>query len=62
MGIFSDGSLYDVPEGLIYSFPIHCKGGFKYEVIKGLKVDDFSKEKMVLTAKELQEEKADAFA
>jgi len=50
MGIYSTGSFYNVPEGLIYSFPLKCSGNFKYEVVKGLTIDEFSKEKMMLTA------------
>lgn len=55
MGIPSDGS-YGVPEGLIYGFPVTCKGG-KYEIVQGLEVSDFSRAKMDATAKELEEER-----
>jgi len=56
MVIPSDGNSYGVPDGLWYSFPVHCKNG-KYEIVQGLDIDDFSREKMDLTAKELQEER-----
>lgn len=55
MGVVSDGS-YGIPEGMIYGFPCTCTAG-KYEVIKGLEIDDFSREKMDLTLKELKEER-----
>lgn len=55
MAIPSDGS-YGVPEGLIYGFPVRCKGG-KYEIVQGLDVSDFSRGKMDATAQELQEER-----
>ena len=55
MAIPSDGS-YDVEKGLIYSFPVTCKGG-KYEIVQGLAIDDFSRERMDATAKELSEER-----
>lgn len=55
MGIYSDGS-YGIQEGLIYSFPVTCKNG-KYEIVQGLPVDDFSKEKMKATEQELAEER-----
>ena len=55
MGITSDGS-YGISEGLIYSFPVTCKDG-KYEIVQGLEVDSFSREKMQLTEKELSEER-----
>ncbi len=55
MGIPSDGS-YDITEGLIYSFPVTCKDG-EYEIVQGLDVDDFSRQKMDATMKELEEER-----
>jgi len=55
MAVCSDGS-YGVPKDLIYSFPVICKGG-KYSIVQGLSIDDFSRNKMDLTAKELEEEK-----
>jgi malate dehydrogenase len=55
MGIPSDGS-YDIPEGVIYGFPVTCNNG-KYEMIKGLEIDPFSREKMNATLKELEEER-----
>jgi malate dehydrogenase len=55
MGIPSDGS-YDIPEGVLYGYPVTCKGG-KYEIIKGLEVSDFSRSRMAATLKELHEER-----
>ncbi len=55
MGVYSDGS-YGIEEGLIYSFPVRCSGG-DWQIIQGLDVNDFSREKMVATEKELQEER-----
>lgn len=55
MGIPSDGS-YDIPKGIIYGFPVICKSG-KYEMVKGLDIDAFSREKMNATLKELEEER-----
>jgi malate dehydrogenase len=55
MGICSDGS-YGIPEGMIYGFPCTCANG-KYEIVKGLDIDSFSRERMDLTLKELQEER-----
>lgn len=59
MAVFSDGS-YDVPEGLMYSFPVRTKADHTYEIVQGLEIDDFSRQKMDLTAKELEEERATA--
>ncbi len=55
MGVVSDGS-YGIPEGMIYGFPCICTPG-KYEVIKGLEIDEFSRERMDFTLNELKEEK-----
>jgi malate dehydrogenase len=55
MAVPSDGS-YDVPEGLIYSFPVTLKGG-EWKIVQNLDIDDFSREKMKATQKELEEER-----
>ena len=55
MGICSDGS-YGIPEGYIYGVPCICANG-KYETVKGLEIDAFSRERMDLTLKELAEER-----
>jgi malate dehydrogenase len=55
MGIPSDGS-YGIPEGVIYSYPVTCKGG-EYSIIQGLAINDFSRGKMQATHRELLEER-----
>ena len=55
MGIPADGS-YGIPEGVMYGYPVTCKGG-KYEIVKGLEVSDFSRARMQTTLKELHEER-----
>ena len=55
MGICSDGS-YGIPAGMIYGVPCICANG-KYEPVKGLEIDAFSRERMDLTLKELTEER-----
>ena len=55
MAVYSDGS-YDVPEGLMYSFPVTTKDG-GWEIVQGLEINDFSREKMKATADELVEER-----
>ena len=55
MGVPSDGG-YGVPEEIIYGVPCICAGG-RYEVIKGLAIDEFSRGKMDNTLKELLEER-----
>ncbi len=56
MAVPSDGS-YGIGEGIIYSCPCICRDG-DYEIIQGLTVDEFSREKMQLTEQELREERA----
>ncbi|HOI95849.1 MAG TPA: malate dehydrogenase [Syntrophobacter fumaroxidans] len=56
MGLPSDGS-YGIPEGTMYGVPVTCTPG-KYERVKGLEIDAFSREKMDFTLKELTEEQA----
>jgi len=60
MGIVSDGTAYNVPSEVVYSFPVVCKGNFTFEIVKGLKIDEFSQGKMDATLAELQQEKLDA--
>ncbi|MDI9884088.1 malate dehydrogenase [Streptomyces sp. HNM0645] len=55
MGIPSDGS-YGVPEGLISSFPVTCKGG-TYEIVQGLDINEFSRTRIDASVKELEEER-----
>jgi len=55
MSVPSDGS-YDVPEGIISSFPCRVKDG-KYEIVQGLELNDFSEERIAASAKRLQDER-----
>ena len=55
MGIPSDGS-YEIPEGVVYGFPCTTKDG-KIEIVKGLEIDAFSRERMTVTLNELNEER-----
>jgi malate dehydrogenase len=55
MGIPSDGS-YGIPEGVIYSYPVICRGG-QYEIVQGLDIDAFSRARMDATHNELLEER-----
>ncbi|MCU0756906.1 MAG: malate dehydrogenase [Xanthomonadales bacterium] len=56
MGIPSDGS-YGIAPGLIYSYPCVCKDG-QYEIVQGLDVNAYSRERMDITERELREERA----
>ena len=54
--ILSDGS-YDVPEGIIYGFPLRSTQEGKIEIIQGLEINSYAKEKLEITTRELLEEK-----
>ena len=55
MAIVSDGS-YGVEKGLVYSFPVTIQDG-EVSIVKDLKIDDFSAEKMRISEAELKEER-----
>ncbi len=55
MGVLSDGS-YGIDKGLVYSFPVTIING-KMSIVKGLPINDFSKQKMRETEAELKEER-----
>lgn len=60
MAVNSTGNTYNIPEGLIYSFPVTCEAG-KWTAVTGVSISDFSREKLTATANELDEEKKYAF-
>jgi len=55
MAIPSDGS-YGIEPGLIYSYPVTCSNG-NYQMVPGLAIDEFSRQRMDLSAAELREER-----
>jgi len=56
MGIPSDGS-YGIPKDVMYGFPVTTAGGV-YTIVPDLPIDDFSRERMNTTLKEIEEERA----
>ena len=55
MGVLSDGS-YGIDKGIVYSFPVTIKDG-KATIVKGLPINEFSKQRMKETETELKEER-----
>lgn len=53
--IVSDGS-YGVPEGLVSSFPVTASGG-RWQIVQGLEISDFSRERIDASTGELAEER-----
>ena len=54
--IASDGS-YDVPEGLIFGFPLRTTQEGTVEIIQGVELNDFAQTKIKVTTDELQSER-----
>src|SRR4051794_27636623 len=55
MAVVSDGS-YDVPEGLVSSFPVTTENG-DWTIVQGLEIDGFSRSKIDASTAELGEER-----
>jgi malate dehydrogenase len=55
MAVVSDGS-YDVPEGLVSSFPCTTKDG-EWSIVQGLDIDEFSRTRIDASTAELAEER-----
>jgi malate dehydrogenase len=55
MAVHSDGS-YGVPEGLVSSFPVTASNG-EWEIVQGLDISDFSRERIDASVAELGEER-----
>ncbi|PRQ11697.1 malate dehydrogenase [Corynebacterium sp. 13CS0277] len=53
--VSSDGS-YGVPEGLIFGLPTIARDG-KWEIVQGLELNDFQKERIATNIRELEEER-----
>lgn len=53
--VVSDGS-YDVPAGLVSSFPVRSNGG-DWEIVQGLSVDDFARSRIAASVRELEAER-----
>ena len=54
--VCSDENPYGIHEGLIFGFPCRSKGDGNYEIVPGLKWDDYIRDKIEKTEKELLEE------
>ncbi len=55
MGIPSDGS-YGIDEGIICGFPCTCSAG-EWQIVQGLEIDDFSRERIDASVDELKSER-----
>ena len=55
MAVPADGS-YGIPAGVIYSYPVTVRNG-EYQIVPGLAIDEFSRQRMDATHAELLEER-----
>lgn len=55
MGVPSDGS-YDIAPGVVYGYPCRCRDG-EYEIVQGIEINAFSRERMQKSETELREER-----
>jgi malate dehydrogenase len=56
MAVLSDGS-YDVPEGIVSSFPVTTKDG-NWSIVQGLEIDEFSRGRIDKSTAELTDERS----
>lgn len=58
MGVISDGS-YGIPKDIIFSLPVTIENK-KYSIVQGFSISSTARAKLDITAKELEEERAEA--
>jgi malate dehydrogenase len=58
MGVIGQNNPYGIDEGLVFSFPCRSNGKGDWEIVPGLHISPFLKQKLELTQKELTEERA----
>ncbi|CAN5659209.1 malate dehydrogenase [soil metagenome] len=56
-GVFSNGNSYDIPSGLIYSFPLRTMAGKTWHIVPDLRLDDDARARLDASAAELQSER-----
>jgi malate dehydrogenase len=58
LAVYSDGSHYGIPEGVMYSVPVVHPGDGTWQIVEGLDINDEIAEKMRITGEELLRERA----
>lgn len=59
MAVYSDGTHYGVPEGVVFGFPCTCKpNGGGWEIVDGMYIDAYSSDMINKNVSELLDEKA----
>jgi malate dehydrogenase len=60
MAVSSDNNTYGVEPGLIYSFPVRVDRSGRWSIVEGLQLNDYQRDLLAKTTKELVEERHDA--
>ena len=56
--VFSDGKAYDIPEGIMCSFPLKVTANGSWELVENIDLSDFAKQKIKLSCDELLHERS----
>ncbi len=56
-GVYSGGNTYGIDENLIFSFPCRSEGDGNYEIVQGVEWNDFLRDRIKSSEKELLEER-----
>ncbi|MCI0712006.1 MAG: malate dehydrogenase [Chloroflexi bacterium] len=59
VAVYSAGNPYGVDEDLMFSFPIRTNASGSWQIVEGLNLSDYAKDKIGATEAELQSERAD---
>lgn len=55
--VITDGNPYGIEEGLVFSMPCRSKGDGSYEIVEGLKINDWLRERIKKSEEELSNER-----
>ena len=58
LAVVSEGQ-YGIPEGLVFGFPVRADGKGGREVVEGLELDEFARDRIRVTTEELEQERAE---
>ena len=56
--VITDGNPYGIEEGLVFSMPCRSKGDGSYEIVEGLKINDWLRERIKKSEEELSNERS----
>jgi malate dehydrogenase len=63
MGVISDGTKYNAPDGVVFSFPVTVDAKTKeWKIVDNVPLDDVAKQRLKVTGDELVEERTEALA